>query len=1016
MDAEDQARILSAFQEKCEQAVRQFGGTVVQRNEKGLLACFGFPVAYENAGRRAARSGLAILESVKNLNEQFRLNQEIIPWAGIHTGPVLAETKDGAVSLVGEARNVALRLEDVAAPGQVICTEVTNRIFKGRFQCASLGSHQIKGVSHPLELFRVERVVTGSLLETVAPAELSPLTGRDHEISLLKERWEQAQEGMGQVVLLIGEPGLGKSRLVHTMKQHVLAQMVEGEVDSPVIEWRCSPRFQNTRLYPAIDFYERALGIDREDSPQHRFEQLLNRLEAYDLAQPEVVPLWASLLSLPASDAFPPLCLSPVRQREETFRVMLDWLRTRAARKPILFIVEDLHWIDASTLDFLGQFLAEGLHDSILTILTFRPEFQTPWPAVAQQTSLALNRLTRRQAAELMRKKSSMPLPEDLIEQVYERTAGVPLFLEEVTRTILESGALERAPETDTPNWLKREIPATLQDLVMARLERLEGDRDLAQLAATLGREFNYDLVAAVSSLQESALETELIKLVNAEILYQKGRPPRRTYIFKHALLEDALYNAMVKGKRQSFHRQIAEVLEAQFQQTAETRPELLAHHFTEGALTEKAVGYWLKAGIRSREKSANVEAISHLTKGLELLGTLEESPQRDAQELQFLNPLGSAFQASRGYAAAEVAPVFQRSRELCDRVGNNEERFAMIWGNWAHHEVRAQFRRCMDEAAEAMELAEKLADPGMLMEALWMLGDTLFHRADFASARDCFTRALNEYEDRTRTKFWSAYTGQDCGVAQRCSLSLAMWYLGYPDQALQINREMRELARSLGQPRSIAYALHHTAWLYQHCRLGAEALETAEEQIDLAVEQGFAGWRATGTVYRGAALMLQGQLNEALPVFQQGLDAYRAIGAAVAVPYYLSVLAEAFTHAERFDEALNALDEALAIVDKNDDRFQEAELHRLKGELYLDGLGDEAAAEKCFLSASRIAQDQQSKAWELRTSLSLARLWQRQGRREKARVVLAAVFDTYTEGFKTPDLVDAESLLNTLS
>ena len=338
--------------------------------------------------------------------------------------------------------------------------------------------------------------VTGSPIDAVAPAELSPLTGRDQEVGLLKDRWDQAKEGMGQVVLLIGEPGLGKSRLVHTMKQHVLGQMMEGEVDAPVIEWRCSPHFQNTGLYPAIDFYERALGFDREVAPQARFDRMLHRLEQYDLARPETVPLWASLLSLPTPDRYPPLSLSPVRQREETFRAMLDWLHTRAARKPVLFIVEDLHWVDASTLEFLGQFLAEGLHDSILTLLTFRPEFTTPWPAVAHQTTLALNRLTQRQAGDLMRTKTKRALPEAVVQQIYDRTGGVPLFVEEFTTMVQESGLPDRewASSAGAQALLGREIPATLQDLMMARLDRMEGERELAQLAATLGREFSHEL------------------------------------------------------------------------------------------------------------------------------------------------------------------------------------------------------------------------------------------------------------------------------------------------------------------------------------------------------------------------------------------------------------------------------------------------------------------------------------------------------------------------------------------
>ena len=497
--------MLRAFLETCDKAVDQFGGTIVQSSEDGMVACFGFPLAYEDAAGRAARTGLAIRDAMKRSGDRVvgPDTLELHPWVGIHTGAAVVEAKADAVSLVGEARNVAVRLDDVAVAGQVICTDSSHRLFRGRFHCASLGRQTIKGVTHPVELFRVEHIaVAGSPIDAVAPAELSPLTGRDQEVGLLKDRWEQAQEGMGQVVLLIGEPGLGKSRLVHTMKEHVLGQMVEGEVDAPVIEWRCSPHFQNTGLYPAIDFYERALGFDREEPPQDRFDRMLHRLEQYDLARPETVPLWASLLSLPTPDRFPPLSLSPVRQREETFRTLLDWLHTRAARKPILFIVEDLHWVDASTLEFLGQFLAEGLHDSILTLLTFRPEFKTPWPAVAHQTSLALNRLTRRQVGDLMRKKTEARLPEALVEQIYDRTGGVPLFVEEFTKMVQESGVPDsgRRRRGSARRLSAHEIPATLQDLVMARLDRMEGERELAQLAATLGREFSHELLAAVAT------------------------------------------------------------------------------------------------------------------------------------------------------------------------------------------------------------------------------------------------------------------------------------------------------------------------------------------------------------------------------------------------------------------------------------------------------------------------------------------------------------------------------------
>src|SRR6266850_927086 len=553
LDAEDQARVLAAFQEICERVVRRFGGTVVRCGVRGLLACFGYPVAFEYGASRAGEAGLSILEDIKLLGDQPSREDklELNPWVGIHTGQAVVETRDGVVSLIGEASNVAVRLDHVATTGQVVCTEATHRLIVSDFRCTGLGPRKIKGTARPVELFHVQKVLEAhSPIDTAERAGLTPLTGRDHEISLLKDRWEQAQEGMGQVVLLIGEAGLGKSRLVHTLKQYVQEHGGYSLDGPPVIEWRCSPHYQNSGLQPAIDFYERALGFGLAEAPQARFERMQNRLAQYDLARPETVPLWASLLSLPTPDRFPPVSLQPARQREETFRVMLEWLHVRAARQPILFVVEDLHWVDASTLEFLGQFLAEGLHDRVLTLLTFRPEFQTPWHALAHQTSLALNRLTRQQVSHLISKKTSRNLPEALVDKIFDRTGGVPLFVEEFTKMVQESGLLNRDSEGD---WARtsfaREIPSSLQDLVMARLDRMEGDRELAQLAAVLGREFSYELLLAVASLNEEVLQNELAKLVEAEILYQKGRHPNSTYTFKHALLEDALYNSLIKSR-----------------------------------------------------------------------------------------------------------------------------------------------------------------------------------------------------------------------------------------------------------------------------------------------------------------------------------------------------------------------------------------------------------------------------------------------------------------------------------
>ncbi|HET6406849.1 MAG TPA: SpoIIE family protein phosphatase, partial [Chthoniobacteraceae bacterium] len=844
-----------------------------------------------------------------------------------------------------------------------------------------------------------------------ATATLTPLTGRDTEVGLLSDRWEQAQEGMGQVVLIVGEAGLGKSRLVHTLKQLVFAEMKNDSSNSapvsPVIEWRCSPRHQNTELHPAAEYLARLLDFEHEDSTGARFDRLARHLEDCGLDRPEVVALFARLLFLPPDERYPAPGLTPVREREETFRAVHEWLRACSRRQPILFVIEDVHWIDASSLEFLGQFIAEGLHDRILTVLTFRPEFRTPWPAVAHQTSLALNRLTRRQVAELMRKRAGGRLPDSLVAQIYQRTTGVPLLVEEFIRMARESAIFEQEHT--------QEIPATLQQLVMARIERIAGNREIVQYAATLGREFQYELLAAVVSVDEATLQAELAKLADAEILFRNGTPPRCAYLFKHALLEEALHNALEETQRRQFHRQVAEVMEARFPLSAENQPELLALHFTEAGLPEKAVIYWLRAGQRSLLRFANIEAIGHLNRGLELLHSMDESDARDTRELELLGPLGTSYIAARGYAAPEVGPIFQRARTLAERSGETTQTFTMMRGHFAYHIVRGDFRLCTDLAEQAMHFARKVGDPGILMEALFLEGLTLLYRGDFAGAYASCARALAEYDDRARTAFWAVHTGEDSGVAHRCYLALACWHLGSPDRALALNQEARELARSLHHPFTLEYALHHTGWLYQHCRLGSLAQSAGEEEMRIATDQGFLFWHASGTLYSGAGLLLRGQTDEGLELFQKGLSAYRATGANLGIPYYLSILGKALTQANRFDEARHVFEEAFALVEKNDERFQEAELHRLRGELHLAESNDESSAAACFRRAIAIARSQQSRAWELRATLSLARILNRQRRGHEALTALSTVFGTFTEGLQTPDLRDAAALLEEL-
>jgi predicted ATPase len=727
--------------------------------------------------------------------------------------------------------------------------------------------------------------------------------------------------------------------------------------------------------------------------------------------------LFAALLSLPLDDRFRPSELSPPRQRDATLSAIREWLRASAAVRTVLFIVEDLQWIDASTLELLESLVGDRQPQRILTVLTFRPDFKTPWPAAANQTTLALTRLSRKEVAAMLQRQIKTSLPALLVDQLADRTGGVPLFVEEFARLMGESGALDRVG-TDTGRiraLFVREIPATLQDLVTARLDRVGDAARLAQLAATIGREFTHELLAAVAGKDEATLQAELSQLLDAEILFQKGHPPRCTYIFKHALLEDAAYNSLVKTARQQNHRRIAEVLETQFPQLIETQPELLAHHFAEAGLTLRSVDFWLKAGLRARRRSADMETIASLSRGLALLETLSPSSDRDRVELQFLSPLVTAYIAIRGYSADDIGPVLDRARELCERVGDRTQLFVLVWGTWIWHIVRGEFRLSESLAADTMRVAGTLDDASAVTEALFPVGATMLYRGDFDGARTCFERALAE-ADPDRAHAWSALTGHDIRITSRCNLALALWYLGWPDQALTRIREALDLAESLGQPFHIGYVLHHSGWLHHHCRLAAEAEAAGDREIEIAVAQGSQSWHATGRMYKAAGMLLRGRI-EGVPLLLDGLAAYRATGHQLALPYYLGILASAYTRMGRFKEALDTLQQALDTVEANDDRFEEAELHRLKGEALLAQSSDQhEAAEACFQESLTIARRQKSRAWELRTANSLARLWASTGRAAEAKSLLDLVRASLTEGQTLPDFVDAGALLAELT
>jgi predicted ATPase/class 3 adenylate cyclase len=1021
LDPEDLREVVRAYQDTCAKVIARFEGHIAQYLGDGLLVYFGYPLAHEDDAQRAVRAGLGIVEALGQLNSRLAQAQgvHLAVRLGIHTGLVVVGEVGGGTRqeqlALGETPNLAARLQGLAAPNTLVISAVTWRLLGGFFACQSLGTPLLKGVAQPLEVYQVlYESMARSRLEAVGSAGLTPLVGREQEIGLLLERWAQVKDGTGQVVLLRGEAGIGKSRLVQVLQEQVAA-----EPQAWLTPCQCSPYYQHTALYPMIELLERvALCFEREESPAQKLHKLEGFLVQYGLPLVEAVPLFAALLSLPLPADYAPLTMSPEQQKQQTLQALLTILLRIATQQPVLFVMEDLHWIDPSTLELLSLLVDQGPTARILALWTFRPDFSPPWTGRSHLTQVTLPRLPRRQAAEMTdRVAHGKALPLEVVEQIVAKTDGVPLFVEELTKMVLESGLLQERDDRYalTGPLPPLAIPTTLHDSLMARLDRLATVKALAQLGATLGREFSYELLQAVSPWDEATVRRGLQQLVATEFLYQRGLPPQATYLFKHALIQDAAYQSLLRSTRQQYHQRIAQVLEAQFPETVTTQPELLAYHYTEAGLTEQAIPYWQRAGQRAVERSAHVEAISHLTKGLELLKTLPDTPERTRQELDLQITLGPALMVIKGPAAPEAERVYNRARALCQHVGETLQLYPTLWGLWLFYIGRGEVQTARELGEQLLTLAQRAQDPALLVEAYHALGPTLFWLGELDAARAHLAQGIALY-DPQQHRSGLLYGGHDPGVCCRLYGALTLWVLGYPDQARQHSHEGLRLAEELAHPYTLVLIEHFTAWLHQFRREGQATQEYAETSMTLATEHGIVPWVAGAMILRGWALAAQGQRDAGLAQMREGLATWEAMRLELYRIYQLVQLADTYGKAGQAEEGLRVLAQALAAVHNSEGRFYEAELSRLQGELTLArSAGQQAEAEACFHQALDIARRQQAKSWELRTAMSLARLWQQQGKRAEAHALLASVYGWFTEGFDTADLQEAKALLEDL-
>jgi class 3 adenylate cyclase/predicted ATPase len=1018
LDPEDMARMIRAYQGTCAEVVERWGGHVAKYMGDGVLAYFGWPTAHEDEAERAVRAGLDLTDAIKLVAAPS--GEALAARVGIATGLVMVGELigEGAAqeqTVVGETPNLAARLQVLAAPGTVVISPVMRRLVGGLFEVADLGPQRLKGFAEPLSAWRVEGEGRAEgRFEALHGEHLTPLVGREHELGILLERWAWAKDGDGQVVLLSGEPGIGKSRVIRTLRER-LAE----EPYTPVSHY-CSPYHTNSALHPVISLLRRATQLERDDPTDAQLARLEAVLARSSERPDEVVPLLAALLGVPTGERYPALTLTPEVQKRRTLRALVDQLAGLAAQQPVLALYEDVHWIDPSTLELLDLVIERIRQLPVLVLVTFRPEFQPPWAGQAHMTTLTMSRLGRRQGADLVaRVTGNKPLPAVVVEQIVARTDGVPLFVEELTKTVLESGLLADAGdhyELSGP-LPPRSIPTTLHDSLIARLDRSAPVKEVAQIGAVIGREFSHKLLGAVSPMAADQLGDALEQLVQSELVFRRGEAPEATYNFKHALVQDAAYQSLLKSKRQELHARIAQALEQQFTDAGEAGPELLAQHFTDAGLAARAVPYWRRAGELAAGRSADLEAIAHLSKGLELIGTLPATPERLDEELALRLAIGGSLIATQGHAAPEVERTYSRAWALCDQLGRSAELFPVLRGLWNYHLVRGELRRAHDLSTRLVAHAEDQRTPVRRALARRTLGTTLFFLGQFADA----AAALNEgiaiddavaaWQDPAHLLLYT----ERAGVVCRLYSAWTLWFLGFPDRASESAEPGLALSRRLAHVHSLAFALIYAALLHNLRREFAEGRGRAEAAIEIASEHRLLQWLAFGNICRGFALVGLGQRTDGIAQLQTGLADWHGTGARVLDTQWLGFTAEACAQAGRFDDALAALDRASATVAATGECYYQAELHRLKGAV-LSETGDAAEAASWLQQAIDIARGQQAKSLELRAATSLARLWAGRGKRQQAIDLLAPVYGWFKEGFDTADLKDAKALLDELA
>jgi class 3 adenylate cyclase/predicted ATPase len=1019
LDPEDLRSVISAYHKRVAQTVARFDGFVAKYMGDGVLVYFGYPHAHEDDAERAVRTGLALIEALGKLRVQEPLQVRI----GIATGLVVVGDLVGSGEaqergVVGETPNLAARLQGMAAPNTVVIAEGTRRLLGDLFELEDLGPVALKGIAGPTRAWAAVRArAVESRFEALHATGLTALVGREEETELLQRRWARAKMGEGQVVLLSGEAGIGKSRLTAALLERIATE------PHTRLRYFCSPQHTDSVLHPIIGQMERAAGLEHDDK-QARLDKLHAVLTQTSTSR-EDAALFAEMLSLPNDGRYPVLELAPQQRRQRTLEALTAQLTALANQQPVLMIFEDTHWADPTSIEALGRTVDRIKTLPVLLIPTFRPEFNAPWVGQSHVSSLTLSRLGAREATAIISHLAGKAgLPRDVMAEIVDRTDGIPLFVEEMTKAVLEAeseGAAHRTVVAAPSPGLA--VPASLHASLMARLDRLGPAKDVAQVGAAIGRQFSHDLLASVVRKPEMELGSALDRLIQAGLLFRQGVPPHATYLFKHALVQDAAYSTLLREPRRLLHALIADTLENQFTEIADSQPELLAHHCTKAELIEKAANFWGKAGLRSLERSALVEATAHLTRALDQIASLPGTTNLRREQIKLQVAHATATMHTQGYGAAETKASLDQARlyiERAEALGEPPEDplllFSVRYGFWVASIMSFDGDICLDLAAQFLARAEKQGTTVPIMIGHRIMSRTLLNTGDLAEGKMHCDQTLALYNPNEHRSLAMRF-GQDTGVAILSVRTITLWLLGYPDAAIADAEQAVKDARELGQAATLMFALTHVPLTYMLCRDYSVANKLLDENIVLADEKSAVMWKRIAMMVQGCVSALTGNAANAIQSITSEIPAYKSTGATLWMPLYLSHLADAHAELGQFDYSWRCTDEAITLAKSAKDKWNEAEIHRKAGEIALMvPEPSPAKAEAHFERALAVAREQQAKSWELRAAMSMARLWRGQGKRQQAHDLLARVYGWFTEGFDTLDLKEAKALLDQLA